>query len=66
MFDVISGLGGVAAVLLRRDPEGVLADVLWALVAVAEPPARGDLPRWFTPAELLVDESTARAYRTVT
>jgi class I lanthipeptide synthase len=62
VFDVISGLSGVAAVLLRRDPEGVLADVLSALVALAQPPSAGDLPRWFTPAELLVDESTARAY----
>jgi hypothetical protein len=61
-FDVISGLSGVAGVLLRRDPGEVLPEVLAALVALAEPPAHGGLPRWFTPAQFLVDESTARAY----
>ncbi|MEA2126112.1 MAG: lantibiotic biosynthesis protein [Solirubrobacteraceae bacterium] len=59
-FDAISGATGTAAYLLVRDPHAALPQVLRGLVALAEP---GDgLPRWFTPRELLGDESVARLY----
>ncbi|MEV0991279.1 lanthionine synthetase C family protein [Streptomyces sp. NPDC049949] len=61
-FDVVSGASGVAAYLLRRDPLGALPDVLTALVRLAEP-CRGT-PRWATPPDLLLSESTRRAYPT--
>ncbi|MEU5950403.1 lanthionine synthetase C family protein [Micromonospora sp. NPDC047465] len=59
-FDLVSGVSGVGAYLLRRDSLGVLPDVLTALVRLAEP-SRG-IPRWATPPELLLSESTRRVY----
>ncbi|MCX5441275.1 lanthionine synthetase C family protein [Streptomyces sp. NBC_00063] len=59
-FDLVSGASGVAAYLLRRDSLGVLPDVLTALVRLAAP-SRGT-PRWATPPELLLSESTRRLY----
>ena len=59
-FDVISGASGVGAYLLRRDPHGVLPEVLGGLVSLAEP--QDGPPRWMTPPQLLDDEATMRAY----
>jgi lantibiotic biosynthesis protein len=60
-FDVISGLAGAGAYLLRRrdDPSAaaVLDAALHSLVALASD--AGGLPRWWTPAHLLGDEEMA-------
>ncbi|MEV4816193.1 lanthionine synthetase C family protein [Micromonospora tulbaghiae] len=50
-FDLITGLTGIGALLLRRDPGGrLLREVLAYLVRLTEPlPYRGDaLPGWWT------------------
>ncbi|MFJ9662580.1 lanthionine synthetase C family protein [Streptomyces griseoflavus] len=59
-FDLVSGVSGVTAYLLKRDSLGVLSDVLTALVHLAEPSR--DAPRWATPPELLLSESTRQTY----
>jgi lantibiotic biosynthesis protein len=59
-FDVISGGSGVGAYLLRRDPHGVLPELLGGLVALAEP--RDGPPRWMTPPHLLGDASMLQLY----
>jgi class I lanthipeptide synthase len=59
-FDVIAGASGIGAYLLRRDPHGVLPEVLGGLVALAEP--REGPPRWMTPPQLLGDASMVRQY----
>ncbi|HEY1347129.1 MAG TPA: lanthionine synthetase C family protein [Streptosporangiaceae bacterium] len=59
-FDVISGASGLGAYLLRRDPHGVLPEVLGGLVSLAKP--LDGPPRWMTPPQQLDDESMARWY----
>ena len=63
-FDAISGLAGVAAALLgrRERPEtgDALAAVLSALVELVDD--GGTVPRWFTPPQLMGDETMARLY----
>ncbi|MFJ3217841.1 lanthionine synthetase LanC family protein [Kitasatospora sp. NPDC086801] len=47
-FDTVSGAAGLGRLLLALEPDGpVLADLLAALVALAEPTG-GVLPRWWT------------------
>ncbi|MGW8784442.1 lanthionine synthetase C family protein [Streptomyces sp. NPDC055796] len=60
-FDTIYGASGVAAHLLRRDPFGVLRQILTAMVRRSEPDSHG-APRWATPPEMLASESMRRAY----
>lgn len=60
-FDVISGLSGLGAYLLRRSDEredmtGRLRDVTAALVTLAKPGS--GLPRWWTPRALIPDQAT--------
>lgn len=72
MFDVISGLGGVALSLLPRvegGPAGAaLPFVLRALCDLAlgevtpEGAASGPLPAWYTPVELLYDDEQRHLY----
>src|SRR3954470_2108815 len=50
-FDVIAGASGVGAYLLRRDPHGVLPELLGGLVPLAE--TRDGATGWMTPPELL-------------
>jgi hypothetical protein len=63
-FDVISGLAGIGAYLLRRheDPgaAAVLQPALKSLVSLAT--ETGGRPRWWTPAHLLGDEDMAALY----
>ena len=63
-FDVISGLSGVGAYLLRRagreQPAEALHAVLRSLVALVEPGA--GVPRWHTPPGPLMEESMAAMY----
>lgn len=49
-FDLVSGLTGIGALLLRRDPRGhLIREVLAYLVRLTEPlPHREDLPGWWT------------------
>ena len=63
-FDLISGLAGVGAYLLCRgaslatDP--ALRAILEGLVALTE--TSGGVPHWYTPSELLADESMVSVY----
>jgi lantibiotic biosynthesis protein len=50
-FDIVSGLAGIAAYLLRHDRHGQLPQVLAALVWLLE--STGGPPRWATPPEWL-------------
>jgi hypothetical protein len=59
-FDVIAGVSGMGAYLLRRDPHGVLPEVLSGLVSLAEP--QDGPPRWMTPPHLLGDASMLHQY----
>jgi lantibiotic biosynthesis protein len=66
-FDAISGLSGIAAALLERRRRGaravvepVLGTVIGALVELTE--ERSGLPRWYTPAAEMADETWARLY----
>jgi hypothetical protein len=63
-FDVISGLSGIGAYLLSRHAEtpvgAALANAVDALTAQAL--SDNVPPRWFTPADLLYDESTRQMY----
>jgi hypothetical protein len=58
-FDVVSGLSGIGAYLLRQDPSEVQSAVLESLVWLAEPIE--PVPRWATPPELQTDESMRRS-----
>lgn len=64
-FDAISGLSGIGAYLLtRRDQphvEPALERLLQSLIDLTRASAAGPL-RWFTPAELMSDETSARTY----
>jgi hypothetical protein len=64
-FDAISGLAGIGAYLLARRehaPVGLaLEGVLDALVELVSE-RDGEVPRWFTPPDLLGDEAIARLY----
>lgn len=64
-FDAISGLSGIGAYLLTRrlrpDVDAALVGLLEALVDLTRAPAHGP-PRWFTPVELMFDETTAAMY----
>jgi hypothetical protein len=64
-FDVISGLSGLGAYLLTRRGEphvdAALNGVLEALVDLTRASVHGP-PRWFTPVELMFDETTAAMY----
>jgi hypothetical protein len=65
-FDLISGLSGMGAYLLRRkDVTGArspLETVLHSLVSLMAEAADTALPRWYTPAHLLWDEATRQLY----
>jgi hypothetical protein len=54
-FDLVSGISGIAAYLLWRDPCKCLPAILESLVWLAQPIGR--IPRWATPPELQSDES---------
>jgi class I lanthipeptide synthase len=64
-FDAISGLSGIGAYLLTRrrrpDVDAALVGLLEALVDLTRASADGP-PRWFTPVELIFDETTAAMY----
>jgi len=64
-FDVISGVSGIGAYLLTRadDPAaaGALRVVLEGLVAMTADDG-GGVPRWYTPAHLMGDETMAELY----
>jgi hypothetical protein len=64
-FDVISGLSGIGAYLLTRRGEphidAALEKLLETLVDLTRASPSG-LPRWFTPVELMFDETTAALY----
>jgi class I lanthipeptide synthase len=64
-FDAISGLSGIGAYLrmrrLRPDVDAALVGLLEALVDLTRASAHGP-PRWFTPVELMFDETTAAMY----
>jgi hypothetical protein len=64
-FDAISGLSGIGAYLLARcgEPQvdGALHRLLETLVDLTRASATGP-PRWFTPVELMFDETTAAMY----
>lgn len=63
-FDLISGLAGVGAYLLRRQevavPAAVLNATLGALVELTREEA--GLPRWRTPPHAIAEEATLRRY----
>jgi lantibiotic modifying enzyme len=63
-FDVISGLAGIGRYLLLRRENGKAAEtlnrVLIALVHLAG--EEGGLPRWYTPAQFLREETSIRLY----
>lgn len=64
-FDVISGLTGLGAYLLRRseqsdDLRSVLFEVIGALVTLA--PDRSGVPRWWTPPALLPTRAMRRQW----
>jgi hypothetical protein len=59
-FDLVSGVSGLVAGLLGRDPHRSLAPLLTALVTLATP--TGGAPRWATPPELLGDPSMRSSY----
>ncbi len=65
-FDLISGLSGMGAYLLRR--KGVagarpaLEAILHSLVNLMAEDTETALPRWYTPAHLLWDEATRQLY----
>jgi hypothetical protein len=67
-FDVISGAAGIGAYLLARRGNGdllrALVRVLDAVVGLAgsEPGPAGDVPRWWTPPELLAGHGTPRDF----
>jgi lantibiotic modifying enzyme len=64
VWDVISGLSGMARYLIERkdnpDLRSVLAQVLKCLVHLSED--RNGVPRWFTPPELSPGESMKEMY----
>lgn len=64
-FDAISGLSGIGAYLLMRrgqpHVDAALDRLLEALVDLTRASAEGP-PRWFTPVELMFDETTAAMY----
>ncbi|MEU6238528.1 lanthionine synthetase C family protein [Kitasatospora sp. NPDC047058] len=60
-YDTVNGASGVAAYLLRRDPFGVLPQVLTALVRRSRPDPHG-APRWATPPGMPTSEAMRRAY----
>ena len=64
-FDAISGLAGIGAHLLARrgraPVDATLQRLLETLVDLTRASEQG-APRWFTPAELMFDETTAAMY----
>jgi hypothetical protein len=64
-FDAISGLAGVGAYMLARrehaEIQHALERILEALVELVSD-GNGAVPRWFTPPELLADETIASMY----
>jgi hypothetical protein len=63
-FDAMSGLSGIGAYLLARrgqHVDGALERLLQTLVELTRASAAGP-PRWFTPAELMFDATTAQLY----
>ena len=57
-FDLVSGLSGIGAYLLQRDPGKNLPDLLTSLVWLTE--RADEAPRWATPPELLETEMRDR------
>ena len=63
-FDVISGLSGIGAYLLCRRQEPAIAVALRATVDALTTSVLRDqtLPAWYTPADLLYDETTRKMF----
>jgi len=63
-FDVISGLSGMGAYLLRRRGEAAVATALATVIdALVELVSEGpDVPRWHTPTRFLWDEELLQLY----
>ncbi len=65
-FDLISGLSGIGAYLLRRKDVGEARDaleaILHSLIRLMAEDTSTALPRWYTPAHLIWDEATRQLY----